>query len=94
MQEVSHFKCKFIDKKVIWQFAEEFRSKYWQENILPVDIESVVEKRLKLNIEPKHGLLGELDMDATGIFIPGFQYQIPPSGKTSYSMSQIENMVF
>ena len=64
MQEVSHFKCKYIDKKVIWQSAEEFRSKYWQENILPVDIESIVEKRLKLNIEPKHGLLGELDMDA------------------------------
>jgi len=47
MQEVSHFKCKYIDKKDIWQFAEEFRSKYWQENILPVDIESIVEKRLK-----------------------------------------------
>lgn len=64
MQEVSHFKCKYIDKKDIWQFAEEFRSKYWQENILPVDIESIVEKRLKLNIEPKHDLLGELDIDA------------------------------
>jgi len=64
MGEVSLFKCPYIDKRKIWQFSEEFRNKYWPENILPVDIESIVEKRLKLNIEPKHGLLSELDIDA------------------------------
>jgi hypothetical protein len=64
MQEVSHFKCPYIDKSEIWRSAEEFREKYWRNNILPVDIESIVENKLKLNILPEHGLLSECDIDA------------------------------
>jgi hypothetical protein len=64
MTEISGFKCPYITKEKIWQIAENFRAEFWPENILPVDIEAIVEKRLKLNIEPEHDLLSELDIDA------------------------------
>lgn len=64
MEDISKFKCPYISKDEIWRAAEEFRSKYWSESTLPVDIERIVERRLKLNIEPEHGLLSEIDIDA------------------------------
>ncbi|MBW1739179.1 MAG: hypothetical protein JRJ69_17020 [Deltaproteobacteria bacterium] len=75
MQEISDFKCPYIPKEVIWQEAENFRAEFWPEDSLPVDIEAIVEKRLKLNIQPEHDLLSELDIDAylrvdlTGIIV-------------------------
>jgi len=44
MQDVSDFKCPFISKHEIWERVEDFRTQYWKENTLPVDIEKVVEK--------------------------------------------------
>ncbi len=35
------FVCPWIAKEDIWNIADEFRSKYWSENSLPVDIESI-----------------------------------------------------
>lgn len=64
MQEISDFKCPYIPKELIWQEAENFRAEFWPEDSLPVDIEAIVEKRLKLNIQPEHDLLSELDIDA------------------------------
>lgn len=64
MQNIPRFECPYIDKKVIWNFADEFRKEHWKENELPVDIESIIEKQLKLNIEPKHDLLSQFDIDA------------------------------
>ena len=64
MEDYSEFKCPWIPKQEIWEKAEKFRTTYWPENILPVNTEKVVESRLKLNIEPMHGLEDELDMDA------------------------------
>ena len=64
MEDYSKFKCPYLGKREIWQIAENFRAKFWPENTLPVDIESIVEKRLKLNIEPEPGLLNESDIDA------------------------------
>lgn len=64
MQEISDFKCRYIAKEQIWQEAKNFRAEFWPENSLPVDIEAIVEKRLKLNIQPEHDLLSELDIDA------------------------------
>ncbi len=64
MEDISRFKCPYISKDQIWQAAENFRDEFWPESTLPVDIERIVEKRLKLNIEPEHGLLGEIDIDA------------------------------
>ena len=75
MQEISDFKCPYITKEQIWQEAENFRAEFWPEDSLPVDIEAIVEKRLKLNIQPEHDLLSELDIDAylrvdlTGIIV-------------------------
>lgn len=54
MQDRLNFKCPYIDKREIWQSADTFRNKYRPEETLPVDIESIVEKRLRLNIEPVH----------------------------------------
>jgi hypothetical protein len=75
MQEISEFKCPYIKKEQIWQEAENFRANFWPENTLPVNIETIVENRLKLDIEPEHDLLSELDIDAylrvdlTGIIV-------------------------
>jgi hypothetical protein len=75
MQEISQFNCPFIPKDLIWQKAEDFRSEYWPEETLPLDMEKIVERRLKINIEPQHNLLSEFDIDAylrtdlTGIIV-------------------------
>jgi len=64
MQDISDFKCPFISKNEIWERAEDFRTQYWPESTLPIDIERVVEKRMGLNIEPMPGLFAELGIDA------------------------------
>jgi hypothetical protein len=75
MQEISDFKCPYISKEQIWEQAENFRAEFWSEGILPVDMERIIEKRLKLNIQPEHDLLTEFDIDAylrvdlTGIIV-------------------------
>jgi len=80
MQDISKFKCPYIEKREIWQSAETFRKEFWPENSLPVDIEKIVWKILKLNIEPEHGLLSEYDIDAylksdlTGIVVDYTRY--------------------
>jgi len=58
------FKCKWYDKKDLWKIADEVRDKYWPEGTLPIDIETIVEFRLNLDIEPKHNLFSEIDMAA------------------------------
>jgi hypothetical protein len=58
------FKCKWIYKKQLWEYADESRIKYWPENLLPIDMEKMIELRLGLDIEPMHGLLSMIDMDA------------------------------
>jgi Zn-dependent peptidase ImmA (M78 family) len=58
------FKCKRIDKKDLWSIADGVRKTYWPENRLPVDIEKIVEFRLKLGIETKRGLFSSIDVDA------------------------------
>ena len=59
------FKCKWYnDKNDFWKIADEVRDKYWPEGTLPIDIETIVEFRLNLDIEPKHNLFSAIDMDA------------------------------
>jgi len=60
----SEFKCERIDKNNLWVAADKVRNTHWPEGRLPVDIEKVVEFRLNLLIEPKHGLFSSTDMDA------------------------------
>lgn len=80
MEEVPNFKCPYIDKHQIWEVADNFRTNFWPENQMPVDIEQIVEKRLKLNIEPEYGLMSNLDIDAylrfdlTGIVVDYVRY--------------------
>ena len=62
--EPSEFKCKRIDKKDLWALADDVRKNHWSEGQLPVDIEKIIEFKLNLLIEPKHGLFSSADMDA------------------------------
>ncbi|MFH1137155.1 MAG: ImmA/IrrE family metallo-endopeptidase [Pseudomonadota bacterium] len=80
MEDVNHFKCPFIDKEKIWHEADVFRAIYWPEGVVPVDMEKIVESRLKLNIEPEHNLREDYDIDAwfrrdgTGFVVDYKQY--------------------
>lgn len=80
MVDISNFKCPYINKINIWDAAETFRKDFWPENTIPVDIEKIVENRLKLNIEPEHELLSNYDIDAylrtdlTGIVVDYTRY--------------------
>lgn len=58
------FKCKWIHRKELCKHADEIRSKYWAENLLPIDMEKIIELRIGLDIEPMHGLFTLIDMDA------------------------------
>ena len=64
MEIHSNIECKWIPKEDLWQTVRSFREKYWPENTLPVDMEKIVEQRLRLSIEPIHSLLDDLDVDA------------------------------
>lgn len=64
MLDYSKFKCEWLDKEEIWRRADEFFMEYWQEAILPVNMEKIVEERLNLNIEPERHLKTDHDMDA------------------------------
>jgi Zn-dependent peptidase ImmA (M78 family) len=58
------FKCRRLDRKIIWSIAEDVRQKYWWESTVPVDMEKIIESRLKLFIQPEHFIRRETDMDA------------------------------
>jgi len=75
-----NFKCKWIYRKDLYKFADEIRSKYWPENLLPIDMEKIIELRLGLDIEPMRGLFSMIDteawlrMDLTGIVVDYDRY--------------------
>ena len=60
----SDFKCEWIDREKLWGIADNFFRKYWPEGTLPVDMEKIIQDRLKLYIDPKHNWKAEIDMDA------------------------------
>jgi hypothetical protein len=62
--DISDFACPYMPKEEIWKAADKFRSEFWPEENLPIDMEKIIEERLGLNIEPKHNLHLELDIDA------------------------------
>ena len=74
------FKCKWIYRKDLYKYADEIRSKYWPENLLPIDMEKIIELRLGLDIEPMRGLFSMIDteawlkMDLTGIVVDYDRY--------------------
>jgi Zn-dependent peptidase ImmA (M78 family) len=48
----------------IWDCAEDVRNRYLSSDKLPVDVEAIVEFKLKLNIEPENNLMQTTDMEA------------------------------
>jgi IrrE N-terminal-like domain len=62
--EPDDFKCRWIEKEELWKITKNFRQTYWPEKDLPVNTEMIVEFRLRLDIDPKHGLFSANDMDA------------------------------
>lgn len=64
MKSRSSTECKWIPKEELWQTVHSFREQYWHEGTLPVDMEKIVEQRLRLNVEPIHSLLDNFDVDA------------------------------
>lgn len=62
--EPADFKCQWKDREEIWLIAEEVRRKYWSKLTVPIDVEKIIESRLKLTIQPEHYLRRETDMDA------------------------------
>ncbi|MEW6658711.1 MAG: ImmA/IrrE family metallo-endopeptidase [Thermodesulfobacteriota bacterium] len=58
------FKCEWIKKSYLWTLADEKRLIYWPENKPPINMEDIIDLRLKLDIEPMHGLLKLIDTDA------------------------------
>lgn len=53
----------FLDNKTIKEKADSFRKKLWNDSV-PVDIESIIELKLKMDIIPVIRLQKECDTDA------------------------------
>lgn len=76
----AEFKCKWLKLDFIWNCAEDIRKRYWLKGKLPVDVEAIVEFKLKLDIEPEHDLMQKTDMEAylrsdlTGIIVDHDHY--------------------
>jgi hypothetical protein len=58
--EYAEIVCRWIDKQELWKIADNVRDQYWEEGILPVDVEKIVEFKIKLTIEPIHNLFSRL----------------------------------
>ena len=60
----AEFRCKWLRLEDIWDCAEDVRNRYWSSDKLPVDVEAIVEFKLKLDIEPENNLMQTTDMEA------------------------------
>lgn len=60
----AEFRCKWLRLEDIWDCAEDVRNRYWSSEKMPVDVEAIVEFRLKLDIEPENNLMQKTDMEA------------------------------
>ena len=76
----AEFRCKWIRQEEIWNCAEGVRNQYWSTGKLPVNVEAIVEFKLKLDIEPVNSLYQSTDMEAylrsdlTGIVVDHKHY--------------------
>lgn len=61
--KLSNIKIQFIDRGIIKEKADQFRNKYWGKSI-PVDIEKIVNFKLKMDTIPVAGLKDNFDIDA------------------------------
>jgi|688.fasta_scaffold688261_2 hypothetical protein len=58
------FKAPFIDKHQCWNEADKFRERYWPSGAIPVDVLSIAEFDLELEIRPVTRLKEDADIDA------------------------------
>ena len=85
MRDYSKLRCRYIKKEEIRNISEEFRSTYWKSTSVPIDMESIIERDLRLDIIPRHGIsqLDKIDAylksDLTGIVVDITQYMDPQS---------------
>lgn len=61
--KLANIKIQFIGRGIIKEKADQFRNKYWDESI-PVDIEKIVNFKLKMDTIPLAGLKDNFDIDA------------------------------
>ncbi len=62
--EPAYFKAPFIEQRQCWEFAEQFRRKYWASDKVPVDVLEIAEFDLELNIRTISRLKEDADVDA------------------------------
>ncbi|MBU0986921.1 MAG: ImmA/IrrE family metallo-endopeptidase [Proteobacteria bacterium] len=80
MPDFSDFKCDWLNKESIWIEAEHARSKYWPENILPIQSEIVIQGGLGLDIVFLKGLFqvalsnAFLSFDRSKVVIDNYAY--------------------
>jgi len=70
----------------IWNAVEDFRRAYVREDTLPVDVLSIVELKLRLDVIPfddlsaKYGIEAALSRDFTGIYVDAKSYELWEQG--------------
>lgn len=64
MKDFSSFQCPWVDKSTICQKADVFRDTHWKGNPLPIDMESIIEAKLGLDVVPERDMLRDYDIDA------------------------------
>jgi len=78
--DFSIIKCKFIPKKEIWEKADELVKAHWNYGEVPVDVEYIIEGKIKLEIISMQGLYDICGIDAylksdfSGIVIDNAKY--------------------
>jgi hypothetical protein len=58
------FKAPYITQAQVWQQADDFRARFWKPEELPVDVMSIAEFDLGLQITPMSRLREDVDIDA------------------------------
>src|SRR5664279_4992876 len=58
------FKAPFIEQREIWRQADDFRSRVWPSNEIPIGVLEIVEFELDLEVRPISRLKEDNDIDA------------------------------
>ena len=64
MAEYSDYEFQYLTKDEIRNKADDFRNEYWKSEVLPVDIERIIENDLKLSIIPEHNIRKLMQIDS------------------------------
>ena len=62
--EPENFKAPFFEPQDIWQQADDFRSRVWPSNEIPIGVLEILEFELDLEIRPISRLKEDNDIDA------------------------------